>query len=93
MSATTSTDPYTALRQNAAERRHRPRKALLDELTALDDVLINISTERDMSEAYYKTLEAHLRDGHGCVHDFTVVADGLSAEELDPGAPWNAVDD
>lgn len=93
MSATTSTDPYTALRQNAAERRHRPRKALLDELTALDNIYINISSERDMAEAYYKTLEDHLRAGHGCTHDFAAVADGLSAEELDPSAPWNVVGD
>src|SRR3990167_4232145 len=30
-------------------------------------------------EMYYRTLEAHLRDGHQCEHSFVDVADSLSS--------------
>ena len=34
----------------------------------------DLITERDMADAYYKALEAHLRGAHGCEHDFAQVA-------------------
>lgn len=43
-----------------------------------DSACMDVQTERDMAEAYYKVLEAHLRAEHGCTHDFAEVADGPS---------------
>lgn len=45
-----------------------------DRVAALEAALLDIATERDMAEAYYPTLERHLRE-HGCEHDFADVAD------------------
>jgi hypothetical protein len=87
------TDPFLALREHAAQRRLMTKRQLLDEFVNADDAYINASSERDMAEAYYKTLEDHLREVHRCTHDFAVVADGLSAEELDPNAEWNGASD
>lgn len=42
-------------------------------VAALEAALLDIGTERDMAEAYYPTLERHLRE-HGCEHDFADVA-------------------
>ena len=41
----------------------------------VENAAIDVQTERDMAEAYYRTLEAHLRDGHQCEHSFVDVAD------------------
>jgi len=41
----------------------------------VENAAIDVQTERDMAEGYYRTLEAHLRDGHQCEHSFVDVAD------------------
>lgn len=46
----------------------------------LREALVNVNEERDMAEAYYKTLEAHLR-AHGCLHDFGDVAENPDTAE------------
>ena len=58
--------------QNYVEFVYRTREnAALLRWTPSPDVV----EERDMAEAYYKTLEAHLRE-HGCEHDFAAIAEG-----------------
>lgn len=55
------------------------RQRMVEE-AALMESLQDAQTHADMAEAYYKTLEAHLRE-HGCQHDFAEVANGPSSAE------------
>lgn len=68
-------DALQRLLDHAARRPKMTKAELLADASRCDEAYINTATERDMAEAYYQTLEAHLR-AHGCDHDFAEVANG-----------------
>lgn len=57
------------------EKRKKMTKAeLLKDAEMGDEAFINMATEKDMAEAYWKDLDKHLKEDHACTHD--IYADG-----------------
>lgn len=64
-----ATDPLGLLLAHAASRKSMTKAQLLADAEQCDDAYMDMWTEKEMAEAYWKDLDRHLVDVHRCDHD------------------------